>query len=295
MIMEFTVVVESYLNAKISGRKPIRPNTLEGYMSAIRCHLLPKWSGREIESIASDEMQAWVDSFEKPGAARKAFFTLRQIIRWYLRAYKVRIYDETQAVEVPTKPRRKPHALTAKQAASSLRDMRGQEWEASALVQLSCGLRPCEAIALTWADLNLKSGEVDVHSGLHEAFGNVYESETKTEKSTRTVVLPRYAVERLRQLRRELSPKRTDRLCTLRPSAYRRKVRAWFAKRGIRMCAQWLRHSWGSLAVQAGVKIETVALMLGHESLDTAYEHYLVSNHTLLRDAQRQFEAALMG
>lgn len=48
------------------------------------------------------------------------------------------------------------------------------------------------------------------------------------------------------------------------------------------MCAQWLRHSWGTLAVQAGVKIETVALMLGHESLDTAYEHYLVSNSTLL-------------
>lgn len=292
--MEFTKATEAYLNAKIGGRKPIRPNTLEGYMSAIRCHLLPKWTGREMESITSDEMQSWVDSFEKPGAARKAFFTLRQIMRWYLREYKVRIYDETQSVELPSKPRRKPRALTAKQAASSLRDMRGEEWEASALVQLSCGLRPCEAIALTWEDVNLKSGEVEIHSGLHEAFGNVYSSPTKTEKSTRTVVLPRYAVERMRQIRREMQPKRSDRLCSLRPSAYRRKVRTWFARRGIKMCAQWLRHSWGTLAVQAGVKIETVALMLGHESLDTAYEHYLMSNSTLLKDAQRQFEAALM-
>jgi len=292
--MEFTAVVEAYLNAKISGRRPIRPNTLEGYLSAIRCHLLPKWTGREMESITSEEMQEWVDSFEKVGAAKKAFFTLRQIMRWYLRTYHVRIYDETQSVELPTKPRRKPNALTAKQAASSLRGMRGEEWEASALVQLSCGLRPCEAIALKWSDVNLKTGEVDVHAGLHEAFGNVYESPTKTEKSTRTVVLPRYAVERLRQLRRELNPKRTDRLCSLRPSAYRRRVRAWFARRGIKMCAQWLRHSWGTLAVQAGVKIETVALMLGHESLDTAYEHYLVSNSTLLKDAQRQFEEQLL-
>lgn len=292
--MKFENVVELYLNAKIGGRKPIRPNTLEGYMSAIRCHLIPKWTGKEMEDIKSDEMQSWVDSFEKPGAARKAFFTLRQIMRWYLREYKVRIYDETQSVELPSKPRRKPRALTARQAATSLRDMRGEEWEASALVQLSCGLRPCEAIALTWEDVNLKSGEVDIHAGLHEAFGNVYSSPTKTEKSTRTVVLPRYAVERLRQIRREMQPKRSDRLCDLRPSAYRRKVRAWFARRGIKMCAQWLRHSWGTLAVQAGVKIETVALMLGHESLDTAYEHYLVSNSTLLKDAQKQFEAALM-
>ena len=292
--MEFTKATEAYLNAKIGGRKPIRPNTLEGYMSAIRCHLIPKWTGREMESITSDEMQSWVDSFEKPGAARKAFFTLRQIMRWYLREYKVRIYDETQSVELPSKPRRKPRALTAKQAASSLRDMRGEEWEASALVQLSCGLRPCEAIALTWEDVNLKTGEVIIERGMHEAFGNVYESTTKTEKSTRSVMLPRYAVERLRAIRRACNPARHDRLVDMRPSAYRRRVRAWFAKRGIRMCAQWLRHSWGTLAVQAGVKIETVALMLGHASLDTAYEHYLISNSTLLKDAQRLFEEQLL-
>lgn len=105
-----------YVEAKSEGRKKVRPNTLEGYMSAIRCHLMPKWSGREVESITADELQAWVDSFERPGAARKAFNTFRQIHRWHLRTHRVRIYDETQGVELPTAPRRKPAALTAKQA-----------------------------------------------------------------------------------------------------------------------------------------------------------------------------------
>lgn len=113
--MKFENAVEEYVNAKIGGRKPIRPNTLEGYMSAIRCHPMPKWTGREMEEIKADELQDWVDGFEKPGAARKAFGTFRQIMRWYLREYHVRIYDETQAVELPTKPRRKPNALTMKQ------------------------------------------------------------------------------------------------------------------------------------------------------------------------------------
>ena len=235
--MQFNEAVYEYLNDKQNGRKPLRPNTLEGYMSAIKCHLMPKWSGREMESVTADELQAWVDSFERPGAAAKAFNTYRQIHRWYLRKYRVRIYDETQSVELPKHQRRKPSALTAKQANLAMRDMRGEEWEPCALIQLSCGLRPCEAIALTWADVNLSNGEVSVTKGLHEAFGEVYESPTKTEKSTRTVVLPRYAVERLRDIRRERGARRTDRLCCYRPSKYRRHVRAWFAKRKVRMCA----------------------------------------------------------
>ena len=292
--MQFEQAVYEYVIDKTEGRKPVRPNTMEGYLSAIKCHLMPKWIGREIESIKSDEIQAWVDSFELPGAARKAAFTFRQIYRWYLRRYRVRVYDETQAVELPRTMRRKPNALTAKQAKEALRDMRGEEWEACALIQLSCGLRPCEAIALTWADVNLRSGEVSVTKGLHEAGGTVYESPTKTEKSTRTVVLPRYAVDRLREIRRSGNVGRSERLCSLRPSAYRRRVRSWFRRRGIRMCAQWLRHTYGTLALQAGTPLETVSLMLGHTSISMAYEHYLCGNSALLRDAQRGYSELLL-
>lgn len=292
--MLFDEAVYLYIEAKSEGRKKVRPNTLEGYLSAIRCHLMPKWTGREVESITADELQAWVDSFELPGAAKKAFNTYRQIVRWYLRTYRVRVYDETQSVELPTAPRRKPRALSASQAKDALRDMRGESFEAPALVQLSCGLRPCEAIALTWGDINLATGEVRVNKGLHEAFGEVYESPTKTEKSTRTVVLPRYAVDRLRELKRAATPRKSDRLCTSTPSQYRRHVRSWFARRGIRMCAQHLRHTWGTLAAQSGVPIETVALMLGHSSLSTAYEHYLMGNSALMRDAQRSFGSLIL-
>lgn len=292
--MLFEEAVYRYVEAKSEGRKKVRPNTLEGYLSAIRCHLMPRWCGREIESIGATDLQAWVDEFTRPGAAHKAFNTFRQIYRWYLRNFSVRIYDETQNVELPTKQRRKPNALTVRQAKSALRDMRGEPFEPCALIQLSCGLRPCEAIALTWADVNLSTGIVSVTKGLHEASGIVYESPTKTEKSTRVVVLPRYAVERLREIKGKQKPSKTSRLCPLKPSSYRRRVRSWFAKRGVHMCAQWLRHTWGTLALQAGTSIETVSLMLGHSSLSTAYEHYLVGNSALMRDAQCKFARLIL-
>ncbi len=291
--MLFEQAAYLYIQDKTEGRKPVRPNTLEGYLSAIKCHLMPRWCGTEIEQITADQLQAWLDSFERAGAAHKALKTFRQIFRWYLRKFRVQIVDPTQYVELPRVVRRQPNALTAKQAKQALRDMRGQQWEACALIQLSCGLRPCEAIALTWADINLSTGTVKVDKGLHEAFGQVYESETKTDKSTRTVVLPRYAVDRLREIRRSANVSRSERLCSLRPTAYRRQVRAWFKRRGIRMCAQWLRHTWGTLALQAGTPIETVSLMLGHSDISMAYQHYLCANVSLLRDSQKSFGVML--
>lgn len=56
--MLFEQAVYEYVDDKQFGRKAVRPNTMEGYLSAIRCHLLPKWSGREVESITSAELQS---------------------------------------------------------------------------------------------------------------------------------------------------------------------------------------------------------------------------------------------
>lgn len=65
--------------------KRLRATTLEGYRSAIRCHLMPQWGEREMETISFEEVQDWVDGFDLPGAAEKAYKTFRQIYRWVLR------------------------------------------------------------------------------------------------------------------------------------------------------------------------------------------------------------------
>ena len=83
--MLFEQAAYLYIQDKTEGRKPVRPNTLEGYLSAIKCHLMPRWCGVEIEAINADQLQAWVDDFDKPGSAAKAFKTIRQILRWYMR------------------------------------------------------------------------------------------------------------------------------------------------------------------------------------------------------------------
>lgn len=289
--MLFDDVVSAYMAAKA---KKVRANTFEGYESAIRCHLMPKWSGRELEEIRHDEIQAWVSGMSY-GAASKAYKTLRQVLRWAIRTYRLRIWCETDDVELPKPPLRKAKSLTERQLNSCVRDWQGEPWEPVALVQSACGLRPCEAAALTWGDIDLRSGEVSVTKGRHEVKGEVYTWGTKTDKSTRTVVLPRYAVARLREIRRDARPKPSALLCDLKPHALYRRMRAWFHRRGLDMCAENLRHTWATLAVKAGVPIETVSMALGHTDINMAYSRYVARSTDVFRAAQKRFSGLVLG
>ena len=79
--MLFSELASMYLEDKRGGRKAVRPNTLEGYTSAINNHLLPRWGRAEVETIDFESMQSWVDSFPEGRGAEKAYKTLRQMVR----------------------------------------------------------------------------------------------------------------------------------------------------------------------------------------------------------------------
>lgn len=66
--MRFSYAVDEYLADKA---KRLRGNTMEGYVSALRRHVLPVFGGREVEEITHDEVQEWVDSIPTYGAAER--------------------------------------------------------------------------------------------------------------------------------------------------------------------------------------------------------------------------------
>lgn len=84
-------------------------------------------------------------------------------------------------------------------------------------------------------------------------------------------------------------------LCELRPDAVSRRLAAAMRRLGLGSTSMSeLRHSWASQAIEAGVGIETVALLLGHVGISTAYEHYIRPRRTVCREAQRAWEALVM-
>lgn len=271
--------------------RKLRPNTIEGYASALRVHVLPAFGSAEMSRVARSDVQAWIDSFDLPGAALKAYKTLRQVVRWCIRVLGMEVPDPTVGVELPSLPRRRPRVLDAPGLRAYLRALWGHPCEAAAVCAAALGLRRGEAMGLRWEDVNLSTGEVRIRRSRQVVAGEVVEVPPKTARSERSCWLPRFAVARLRQLRRGARGP----LCPMRPDAAARSVRSACRRAG-EPWVPWasLRHTWATLAVEAGVGIETVALMLGHSGISTAYEHYIVPRAAICRDAQRSVERLIM-
>ena len=290
--MLFSELAEMYLADKRDGRKAVRLNTLAGYESAMRAHVLPRWGQVEVESIDFESVQSWVDSFPEGRGALKALKTFRQAIHWALARRLVTMPDPTISVDVPkSTPRKRPAAvLDDRQLNRLLYECKGEPWEAVVWCQACLGLRRCEAVALTWGDIDLRSGVVSVTKGRHVVGGRVYVWGTKTPKSTREVVLPRFAVERLRAIKRELRARADELLCDLRPDAISRRFRSWCARHGFEgLSLMQLRHSFATIAVRAGLPIEVVAMMLGHAGVELAYQRYVSRSVDLFRVNIRRF------
>ena len=288
--MLFDDAVRAYLDDKA---RRLRGNTLEGYVSALRRHVMPEFSGRELESVTHDEVQTWVDSIPTYGAAEKAFKTFRQVYRWALRRYQLRVWDVTQGVELPAKPVVRRPVLTADEERATLRGVMGQPWEAVVLCEAALGLRRSEACGLDWSDFDWRRGWVHVQRGAHWVGGRLVEYVTKTKLSDRWLKVPRWALARLRQLRGSLRSGR------LRGSLAPHQIAGCFERFCRRFALPWvpmtcLRHSWATIALEAGAAIEDVAVALGHTGVDTCVQHYLQSFRTVVGRAAEAYEGAML-
>lgn len=288
--MLFDDAVTAYWEDK---SRRLRGNTLEGYASALRAHVMPAWSGRELESITHEEVQRWVDSVPTYGAAEKAFKTFRQVYRWSMRRFQLRVWDVTQGVELPGRPVVRRPVLTAREERETLRGVVGQPWEAVVLCEAALGLRRSEACGLDWSDFDWRRGWVHVRRGAHWVGGEVVEYPTKTKLSDRWLRVPRWALARLRAIRGRLRSGR------LRGALAPHQIAGRFKRLCRRLSLPWvpmtcLRHSWATIALDAGAAIEDVAVALGHTGVDTCVQHYLQSFRTVVGRAADAYEGALL-
>lgn len=286
--MLFKDAASDYMEDK---SRRLRPTTLEGYESAIRRHLLPAWGDREVEEITFEELQGWVDTFELPGAAEKAFKTFRQIFRWVVRRHQLRIWDVTQGVELPEKPTVRRPTLTAAEERETLRAIVGQPFEAAVLLGASLGLRRCEACAVRVEDIDWRRGWVHIHRGLHVVGGEEVETGCKTRLSDRRLKLPRFALERLRAIR---GNRRSGRLCLMTPSDAARRFKAFCKRESLPWVPMTcLRHSWATISLENGAAIEDIAVSLGHTTVNTAMSHYLQSFGAVVARASLAYSEAM--
>ncbi len=191
--------------------------------------------------------------------------------------------------EVPAGPRRQSKSMNLEQ----IRVLLGLDltawWRAYITVALMCGLRPGELLGLRWEDVDFKAGVIRVRKCLKalpdpETGKRTLVLETlKTERSKRTIRMPRQVVTVLLALRKEQAAARLKlgALYDIRglaivfgdgvggpkwPQDVRKQFNTLCGRAGIG--THWTpreqRHSFVSVLSNAGVDIEEIADAVGH-------------------------------
>jgi integrase len=204
--------------------------------------------------------------------------------------------DVFELAELQDGTRRQSRSMTLAQIRTLLASDLTPFWRAYLVVGICCGLRPGERTGLVWDDIDLVEGVIRVRHSLKALPGPdghlvLQLAELKTEKSRRTLALPRYAVAALKALKTaqaadklRLGPLYRDQgLVFCRPDGgpyWREAIRLGFR----RVCKlagigeDWtpreLRHSFVSVLSDAGVDIEDIADAAGHSSSTVTREVY---------------------
>ena len=264
----------------ISGLHSIGPKTRDGYESLRRSRILTTFANVELRRITPASVREWVADMVDEGLSGARIRQALQVLRASLQVAvtdRVIVRNPADGVKPPRVEKRRQRFLTAFEL-GQLADECGDYGPLGWFLGWT-GLRVGEAAALEVGQVDIDRRRVRVVGAATEIGGRLVFGPTKTHE-TRTVILPRLVVDRIRPL---IEGRDSDELVfagprgsPLRPNNFRGRVFTPAAKRiGIPdLVVHDLRDTAASLAISTGASIKAVQRMLGHASAAMTLDTY---------------------
>jgi len=201
-----------YAERKLNLKKHrLKRTTFHTYSFNLQAHLIPTFGKVALADITPEMVETWWASMESnPHGRRKGYLLLSQTLR---RAVKEGIISESPChIEGATAdPSTKRPTFTAGDF-RMLHDMASDsQMRAMLWVLVGTGARAGEMLALTWGDVDLNEGTIDVNK--HRTNYGTFDGTKSHDDGRRLLTMPSEAVEALRALYEERMPSPDDALC----------------------------------------------------------------------------------
>ncbi|MHB8927112.1 MAG: site-specific integrase [Bacillota bacterium] len=300
------VTVREHFTAWLEGyaRMSTRPTTFESYRITVEKHIIPvlgsirldKLDPRHLQKLYADKLVAGRADGRSGGLSARSVRYIHSLLREGLeqaREWGLVGRNVADLVNPPKQAKKEMQTLTREQVQAFLAANRTDRLYALWRLALGTGLRRGELLGLRWADINLMESYLTVRQQIVCIKGLPTVQEPKTKKSTRVVPLSEDIVEALRQHRlgqteeRLVATKYSGRDLVfagssgevLDPRAVSRLFERRLKKAGLPPIRfHDIRHTFATIALEAGVPLKVVSEMLGHEKISTTgdvYQHVL--------------------
>jgi integrase len=263
--------------------------TARGYADLWDAHILPELGGYKLRELTPEHIQGWITRLSSrtgPASLRKSVVVLQGCLSYAVRM-RCLASNPVRVVEKPKAPKRKrvispPDAETVEAIRSDLLSSKRLRDATLVSVLAYAGLRPGEALALRWADIEGKL--INVESAV--ALGQLKATKTGAGRTVR--LLAPLAADLAEWRLAQGNPPRTALVFPGREGKpwsdnafryWRSRIYVPAAERaGLSSPRPYdLRHSFASLQLRGGVNPVEVAEELGHSlaTLLTVYSHVI--------------------
>jgi integrase len=315
--------VEQYLQSWLKSiADSVSGSALHAYRNHVEAHIIPALGKVRLTELRAEHIEnakiRWASS--KPSRRKKAvgllstrtvhhiFSTLRTALYRAKRQRRISV-NPCELLDPPKVEQKEMRALDAESAAALLRACERGTIGAAIVTALGTGLRRGELLALRWGDVDLERALLTVQRAIERVDRCSRFKDPKTKRSRRTISLPRFVADRLRRHRTEraqwLWAKGLGRL-DADTLVFERAGEPWvpntFGTAFMRALNDAgvphvrfhdLRHTFATMALEAGVDLKTVSNTLGHSTISTTADIYAHVTDSLMRDAADRIDEAV--
>ena len=282
------------------AKHTLRAKTMEANLSLIRSHIVPTIGMIKLVHLRPDHLQTLYSKKLESGLSKRTVQYVHSIIHKILHQallWGLVVRNVADLVKAPRPTRGKYTVLTPEQVHTFLNVVRSHRYYLIYVLAIYGGFREGEILAISKEDCDLHRGTITVNHTLSVIKGGLQITEPKTEKSRRTVILPRTALAALKEHLNERGGGLIFTTSTDRPISPRNLVRHFKSALKIAGLADMrfydLRHTSASLLLAAGTNPKIVQERLGHSQIHLTLDTYSHVLHGLQEKAAEDMERIL--
>ena len=273
----------------------LRPSTLAAYKEIINIHIRPALGDKKLGSLKRTDVQKFYNALKKKKVCKRGVVGEKTLADSHVRKIHMLLHEileaavreglipknPTEGTTVPKNNYPPMQVLNEEQLGVFMEAIKTEPlWYDFFYTEITTGLRLGEICALKWEDLNETDGRLRVRRSVHKEHGEFIIGETKTEKGTRTILLPPGTLHLLKE-RHKTTPTEWIFPSLLKvgqpvaPSAAYHRLKEILKAAGLpEIRFHDLRHTFATHALTGGVDPKTLSGILGHTNASFTLDTY---------------------
>ncbi len=290
--------MRDWLRDHITGG--LSPTSADGYNVNIEKHIIPYIGKIVLSELRPGHIKGLYDKLIaegrsdgqgglSPASIRYIHRNLRAALQ---EALRMRIINENPAslVKLPKVVKYKPTIYDENEIKKLIEAVRNTDLEISITLDIVCGLRRGELLALRWCDIDLKNKTLTVKNNFVSTTKGTFTRETKTEAGQRIIRIPESIITMLEKHRIRVSENKSklgeayidkDLICCqangepYEPKYFSKKFSKFLRIHKLKkLRLHDLRHTNATLMLRYGIPAKIVSQRLGHSSVNVTLDIY---------------------